>query len=317
MTNPAVAATELPGGADLGSPTAPDTGQHQVAEGRSLFQDAWRDLRRNPLFLASALVILLVLVMAVVPQLFTGIDPNAADLTKSNQTPSGEAIFGYDLQGHSVYARSIYGARYSIIVGVLATLFTTLIGMAVGMVAGYAGGLVDSVLSRVSDIFLGLPFLLGAIVILTTLNRSNSTVAIVGLVVLSLTVLGWPVPARVMRSSVLQTKQNDYVAAARSMGAGTGRIMFRHLLPNALSASLVYASISVGVFIGSEATLSYLGVGLRAPVVSWGVMINDASGQIRNAPHALFFPAAFLTITVLAFVVLGDAVREALDPKLR
>ncbi|GAB2937074.1 ABC transporter permease [Rhodococcus aerolatus] len=316
MTNPTLAANQdVPG--DVGSPSAPDDGLNQVAEGRSLTQDAWRDLRRRPLFIISAVIILVVVVMAVRPQLFTSVDPNAADLTRSNQGPQDGGIFGYDLQGYSVYARSIYGARYSLVVGLMSTLLTTLIGMTIGMIAGYAGGFLDSVLSRVGDVFLGLPFLLGAIVILTTFNRSNSTLVIVTLVIVSLTVLGWPVPARVMRSSVLQAKQNDYVAAARSMGAGTGRIMFKHLLPNALSASLVYASISLGVFIGAEATLSYLGVGLRSPVISWGVMINDSANQIRNAPHSLLFPAAFLTITVLAFVMLGDAVREAFDPKLR
>lgn len=316
MTNPTLAESQdAPG--DVGSPTAPDDGLNEVAEGRSLTQDAWRDLRRRPLFIISAVIILVVVVMAIRPQLFTSVDPNAADLSRSNQGPQEGGVFGYDLQGYSVYARSVYGARYSLVVGLLATAFTTLIGMAVGMVAGYAGGIVDSLLSRVGDVFLGLPFLLGAIVILTTFNRTNSTVVTVTLVIASLTVLGWPVPARVMRSSVLQAKQNDYVAAARSMGAGTGRIMFKHLLPNALSASLVYASISLGVFIGAEATLSYLGVGLQPPVVSWGVMISDAAQQIRNAPHSLLFPAAFLTITVLAFVMLGDAVREAFDPKLR
>lgn len=315
MSDPAVAGTQV-AGTDLGpaAPHVPDQAPERVG---SLWSDAWRDLRRKPLFIVASVIILAMVVIAVRPQLFTSVDPTVGDLSRSNQSPSSSAWFGYDLQGYDVYARTLYGARYSIIVGVLATLGTTLIGMAVGMLAAYYGGVLDSLLSRVGDIFLGIPAVLGAIVILTTFNRGNNTVAIVTLVVLSLVVLGWPVPARVMRSSVISTKQNDYVAAARSMGAGTGRIMLRHLLPNALASSLVYATISLGAFIGAEATLSFLGIGLRAPVVSWGVMISDASARLRDAPHALLFPAAFLTLTVLAFVMLGDAVREALDPKLR
>ncbi len=310
-TEPAVHAD--PAGEPGGSAAASDKPERVGG----LWSDAWKDLRRNPLFLVSALIIVVVLLIAAFPGLFTSVDPAAGDLSRSNQPPSRDAIFGYDLQGYDVYARTIYGTRYSLIVGVLSTLGTTVVGMSVGMVAAYYGRWIDTLLSRVSDIFLGIPFLLGAIVILTTFNSFSSPFAIVGVVVASLVALGWPVPARVMRSAVLQTKQNDYVAAARSMGASTGRIIFKHLLPNALAASLVYATISLGAFIGAEATLSFLGIGLRPPVISWGSMISDAQSRLRDAPHALLFPAGFLVVTVLAFVLLGDAVRQALDPKLR
>jgi oligopeptide transport system permease protein len=282
----------------------------------SLASDAWRDLRRSPLFITAAILIILVILISIFPGLFTHTDPLASDLNKSDQGPSAQAWFGYDLQGHDVYSRVIYGARYSVIVGLLATLGTTLIGVTIGITAAYYGRWLDGLLSRIGDVFLGIPFLLGAIVILTTFTVT-STWGIVALVVISLVVLGWPVPMRVMRSSMIQAKQADYVAAARSMGAGTARIVLRHLLPNCLAPTLVYATISLGAFIGAEATLSYLGIGLHAPVVSWGVMISDAQARLRDAPFALLFPALFLSITVLAFVMLGDAVRQALDPKLR
>lgn len=282
----------------------------------SLASDAWRDLRRRPLFIISATVILLAVLMSLFPGLFTSTDPLASDLDKSNQGPSAQAWFGTDLQGHDVFARCIYGTRYSLSVGVLATVGTTIVGVTVGVLAAYYGGLLDGLLSRIADVFLGIPFVLGAIVILTTFSVS-STFGIVALVVVSLVVLGWPVPTRIMRSSMIQAKQADYVAAARSMGASTPRIILRHLLPNCLAPTLVYATISLGAFIGAEATLSYLGIGLHAPVVSWGVMISDSQTYLRDAPFALLFPAMFLSITVLAFVMLGDAVRQALDPKLR
>jgi oligopeptide transport system permease protein len=175
-------------------------------------------------------------------------------------------------------------------------------------------------LSRIADVFFALPFVLGAIVILFTFNTPGSNkgkFSIEMLVVIALVTLTWPVSMRIMRSSVLAAKHADYILAARAMGAGTGRIIFRHLIPNCLAPLLVYSTILVGSFIGAEATLSFLGVGLRSPVVSWGIMIADSQVYLRVSPQLLLFPAAFLVVAVLSFVMLGEAVREALDPKLR
>ena len=297
--------------------TAPEGDDKQKPRG--LFGDAWRELRRRPLFWISATLILVVLVMAAFPQLFTSADPNLGDLSRQRQPPSAQAWFGYDNQGYDIYARVINGARASIVVGFLATLGVVVLGGVLGILAGFYGGWLDAICSRIADVFFGLPFVLGAIVILTTLNASGdaSEAQIVSVVVISIAVLAWPVAMRIMRSAAITAKQQDYVKAARALGASGWRIITRHLLPNCLAPVLVYATIALGAFIGVEATLSYLGIGLRAPVVSWGVMINDARNYIRAAPHLLLFPAGFLTITVLAFVMLGDAVREALDPKAR
>lgn len=286
---------------------------------RGLFGDAWRELRSRPLFWISISLIMLVVLMAAFPQLFSSGDPALAQLSKSRQAPSAEAWFGYDNQGYDIYSRVIYGARASIIVGLLATAGVVLFGGLLGILAGFYGGWLDAVLSRVSDIFVGIPFVLGAIVILTTLNAGGKTspTRVVAQVVLSIAVLSWPVAMRIMRSAAITAKQQDYVKAARALGASPRRLITKHLLPNCLAPVLVYSTIALGAFIGAEATLSYLGIGLRPPVVSWGVMINGAKDYIRVAPHALLFPAGFLTLTVLAFVMLGDAIREALDPKLR
>ena len=165
---------------------------------------------------------------------------------------------------------------------------------------------------------MGVPFFLGAIVILTTFNTPGSDTSstfIMFLVIATLVGLSWPVSMRIMRSAVISAKAADYVLAARALGAGAPRIIFRHLLPNTLAPVLVYATLTVGAFIGAEATLSYLGIGLTPPVISWGVAISDAKNYIRVSPHLLLFPAGFLTTTVLAFVLLGEAVREALDPR--
>lgn len=287
---------------------------------RGLLGDAWADLRRKPLFWISSGLILLFLVMAAFPWLFTSKNPNDGLLIHSLEGPSGEAWFGYDVQGRDVYARAIYGARASLLVALVAMTGTVLIGGVVGVISGYRGGWLDALLSRLADVFFGLPFILGAIVILSTFNapgQRKGEFGIIGLVILSLVVLTWPVSMRLMRSSVLATKNADYIVAARALGAGSGRIIMKHLIPNCLAPLLVYATILVGAFIGAEATLSFLGVGLQNPVVSWGVMVDEAQNYLRVSVYLLLFPAAFLVTAVLSFVMLGEVVREALDPKLR
>jgi oligopeptide transport system permease protein len=287
---------------------------------RSLLGDAWYDLRHKPLFWVAGFFILLFAVMAAFPHLFTGKDPSFALLDRSRKGPSGHAWFGYDVQGADLYARVIYGTRASLVVALLSTAGTTLFGGAVGILAGFRGGWIDSVLSRIADIFFGLPFLLGAIVILFTLNppgANRSQWAVIMIVVASLTVLSWPVSMRIMRSSVLSTKNADYIVAARALGASNLRIITRHLLPNCLAPLLVYSTIMLGSFIGAEATLSFLGVGLKPPVQSWGIMVAESQDYLRVSPQLLLFPAAFLVVAVLSFVMMGESVREALDPKLR
>lgn len=305
-----------------GGTVGPESGRtgHKEQKPRGLLGDAWYDLRRKPLFWISASFILLFVVMAIFPSLFTSADPTLGNLARSRVEPSGSAWFGYDVQGQDEFARTIYGARASIVVSLLSTLGTVLIGGGAGIIAGFRGGWVDAILSRIADVFFGLPFVLGAIVILSTFNKpgsNNSTFKIMALVIVSLVILSWPVSMRIMRSSVLATKEADYIMAARALGAGNGRIILKHLLPNCLAPLLVYSTILIGSFIGAEATLSFLGVGLQSPVVSWGVMISDANAWIRVSPYLLFFPSIFLVFAVLSFVMLGEAVREALDPKLR
>jgi oligopeptide transport system permease protein len=282
---------------------------------------AWRELRRKPLFWVALVMIIVVVAMAVAPSLFTSSDPTFADLRNARAKPDGVAVFGYDGQGYDVYARTIYGARASVLVGLLSTLLTTAIGVLVGLLSGYLGGWVDAVLARVGEIFFAIPLLLGGVLFLYTFPNTFATPYLVQVlkVVLVLAVLGWPSVARLMRSSVLQIKPNDYISAARAVGAGPLRIVFSHILPNGIAPVIVVATINLGVYIGAEATLSFLGIGLQNPVISWGGAISDASGigLIRVAPHMLLFPSLFLSLTVLAFIMLGDVVRDALDPKTR
>ncbi|MEV0426008.1 ABC transporter permease [Micromonospora sp. NPDC050495] len=283
---------------------------------RSLAGDAWRDLRRNPIFWISLGLVVLFTAMAAVPSLFTGNDPRDCLLSRQHAGPSGAAILGYDFQGCDVYARAVYGTRASLLVGAIAALATGVIALLVGMLAGYFGGWVDAVLSRVIDIVLGIPLLLAAIVLLKRVSTSSDNVRLFA-VIFVLAVLGWTTAARVVRSSVITAKEQDYVAAARMLGAGNGRIMWRHILPNALAPAIVVLTIALGSFIAAEATLSFLGIGLKAPTISWGQDIDTGRIHMRESATPLIVPSAFLALTVLAFIMLGDAIRDAFDPKLR
>ena len=305
----------------IGGPEAPLAAPEKGEKARSLGSDAWEELRHRPMFWISSTLIVIFLVMAAFPQLFTSTDPYYADLSKAREAPSADAWFGRDGQGYDVYARTVYGARASILVGLFATMFTLVFGSIVGIISGYQGGWADSVASRIGEIFLGIPLLLGGILFLYTFPSDLETpfLLVVGKVALVLGLLGWPSIARLMRSSVLQVKPNDYVQAARALGATPGRIITSHILPNSLASVIVVSTINLGAYISVEATLSFLGIGLQPPAISWGIQISEASGigLIRAAPHMLIFPSIFLSLTVLAFIMLGDTVRDALDPKLR
>ncbi|MGW0531776.1 ABC transporter permease [Streptomyces sp. NPDC003032] len=292
-----------PGGPDGTGPFAP---------ARSLWSDAWRDLRRNPVFIVSGLIIVFLVVISLWPSLIATGNPLACDLANAQKSSAPGHPFGFNEQGCDVYTRVVHGTRVSVTVGVCATLGVALLGSVLGGLAGFFGGAWDAVLSRITDVFFAIPVVLGGLVLLSVVT-SSTVWPVVGFMVL----LGWPQISRIARGSVITAKQNDYVQAARALGASNSRMLLRHITPNAVAPVIVVATIALGTFIALEATLSYLGVGLKPPTVSWGIDISAASLYIRNAPHMLLWPAGALAVTVLAFIMLGDAVRDALDPKLR
>jgi peptide/nickel transport system permease protein/oligopeptide transport system permease protein len=287
-----------------------------MRETAGLSADAWYDLRRSKTFWVASALIVAILLMAARPSLFTSADPRDCLLSRQHHGPSGSAILGYDFQGCDVYAKTVYGARYSIVVGFCATLIAGLIGLAVGLLAGYFGGWLDALLSRFVDVMLGIPLLLGAIVLAKRFAADPGSNGVLA-VTITLGVLGWTTAARVVRSAVLTAKDRDYVAAARMLGAGPARLLLRHILPNSLAPYVVVLTIQLGVNIAGEATLSFLGIGLRGDAVSWGIAIEEATGYVRVAAGPLIWPSVFLAATVLAFIMLGDAVRDAFDPRLR
>ena len=283
-----------------------------MAEHSGFWGETWRKLHRRPKFVVAAALILLILLVALYPSLFTHADPSYADPSQSLRSPSAAHWFGTDLQGHDIYARTIYGARASVTVGLGATLLVFVIGGALGALAGFYGGWLDAVVSRVTDIFFGLPLLLAAIVLMQVLHHRT-----VWTVIAILALFGWPQIARIARGAVLEVRGSDYVLAAKALGLSRFQTLLRHALPNAVGPVIAMSTIALGAFIVTEATLSYLGVGLPTSVVSWGGDINLAQTRLRAGSPILFYPAGALATTVLAFMMMGDALRDALDPASR
>lgn len=276
----------------------------------------WRTLRRRPLFWLCAGVLAVLGLVALVPSAFAGWfgqpDPRACDLAASALRPGGDHVLGTDVQGCDVYANVVYGTRASLTVGLLATAVALVVALVVGTVAGFYGGIADRLVSRLTDVFLGFPFLLGAVVVLTSIGtRSAVTVALV------LALFSWPTMARLVRGSVRAVRDAPYVEAARAMGLRDRRIIARYVLPNAIGPVLAVATTMVGGVIVSESTLTFLGLGLRAPSISWGLQLSSAQTYFQTSPHMLLFPSLVLTITVLAMITLGDVLRDVLDPRGR
>ncbi|WP_454778366.1 ABC transporter permease [Georgenia muralis] len=286
---------------------------HDTGAPSSLWSEAWQKLRRRPTFWISAAIILVVVAVAAFPSLFTEQNPRFCELSNSLGDRAPGHPFGYDRQGCDIYARTIYGARASVMVGVLTTTAVVILGTVIGAVAGFFGGWFDTILSRITDIFFAIPLVLAAIVIMQVFSERRTTLVVVAV----LASFGWTQIARITRGSVMSVKQNDYVTAAKSLGLGKVATLARHILPNAAAPIIVYATVALGAFIVAEATLSFLGIGLPPSIVSWGGDISQAQASLRSRPAVLFYPAGALALTVLGFIMMGDAVRDALDPKVR
>ena len=283
---------------------------------RSLWSEAWRSLRKQPLFIISALLLLIVVVVALFPGMFTSQQPNDnCLLANSDGGPAPGHPLGFTQQGCDILARVVYGTRSSLLVGLMATLGVVLIGGIIGALAGFFGGWIDAILARLGDIFFALPLILGAIVVVQLpFFRENRNV---WTMVLILVAFGWPQVARITRGAVLEVRNADFVTAARSLGVSRMSALIKHVIPNAVAPVIVIATISLGTFIVAESTLSFLGIGLPPDIMSWGNDIFSAKPSLRTNPTAIFWPGLALSLTVLSFIMLGDALRDALDPKSR
>lgn len=286
------------------------------------WKEAWKRLRTSPVFWLASLILLVVAVMIAFPTLFTDADPTDGALANSFEPAREGHPFGFTQQGYDVWARTVYGARASVSVGVITAILTALLGMVTGAIAGFYGGFVDTLMSRFSDIFFSIPLLLACIVVISVLNNTFPERGYWGsvmVVVAALALFAWPQITRQMRAAVLEIKSLEFVDAATAIGATKMQNLRRHIVPNALAPVIVTTTISLGVFIVAESSLSFLGLGLPVDQVSWGNDISAAQNQIRSGQNlqVMFLPAGALAFTVLGFILLGEAVREALDPKAR
>ena len=285
----------------------------ESAPASSMWADAWRTLRKNPLFIISGLLIIFIVFVALFPSVLTKQNPNYCTLDNSLEPASSGHPFGFDLQGCDVYSRVVYGTRTSLSVGVFATLLVVLLGTLIGAIAGFFGGWVDAVLSRLTDIFLALPILLGAIVVLQMFKTSSS----IWKIILVMTLFGWTSVARIARGAVMEAKNLEFNTASTALGSTPIRNLFRHILPNSLAPIIVVGTTSLATYIVLEATLSFLGMGIQPPSPSWGSMLSEARADMARSPWVALFPLLFIVVTILIFNILGDSLRDVLDPKLK
>lgn len=294
--------------ADAGAGASASDLQKEARE-RSLWSDAWARLRKNHFAMSGAAILLLMIIAAVAAPWIAPHDPNMQDYTHMMEGPSRNYPFGTDNFGRDMLSRIIYGARISLRLGLLGTIVGATIGTLIGAVAGYFGGWVDTILMRILDVQLAFPGLLLAIVIITVLGVGEQNV------IIAIGVFSVPTFARVVRGSLLSLRTQDFVLAARSVGVPDARLLFLHLLPNALAPILVLSTIRLGTAILTAASLGFLGLGVRPPAPEWGTMLSEGRTYMQLAPHIAIFPGLAILVTVVALNLLGDGLRDALDPK--
>ena len=288
-----------------------DSPEPEQPQGEKYWKDAFLRFKSNRLAFVTLWVLATIFVLAIVGPWVSPYPYTEIHLSHKNSPPCAEFWFGSDELGRDLFIRIWWGARISLGIGIAAAVIDVVVGVIWGAVSAYAGGKVDELLMRICDILHSLPYLLT--VILLTVIRGSGVVTIL----IAMTLTGWISMARITRAQVLQLKANDYIAAARVIGASPLRIVMRHILPNAIGPIVAMLTLTIPSAIFTEAFLSFLGLGIQAPAASWGVMVNDALSAMRYYPWRLLFPATMLTITMLCFNLIGNALRDALDPRLR
>ena len=289
----------------------PLIGAQAAEKPESQLRAMWDVLKKNKAAVAGMIIIVLLILVAAFGHFLSPYDPNLQDMSHPFKTPSLAHPFGTDNLGRDILARMIDGTKISLLVGVCAVSFSLLFGCVLGSLAGYFGGAVDSVIMRVMDMMLAFPSILLAITLMAALGKGLDK-AIIAIGIVSI-----PEYARIIRSSILTVKENEYVAAARILGNSDGRIIFHHIFPNVISSIVVRATLGISTAILDTAALGFLGLGVQPPMAEWGDMLGRARTYIFSAPYTLIFPGLAIMLAVLAFNLFGDGLRDALDPKSR
>ncbi|MBO8137834.1 MAG: ABC transporter permease [Desulfotomaculum sp.] len=292
----------------------PDTEKKQneiVRPSITYWQDVWFRLKQNKRATLGLYIIIFLLLLAVFGPLLSPYSYSDQFLDKQGLGPSKEFWFGTDTLGRDIFVRVLYGARISLAVGFLASVINLTIGVLYGGISGYFGGRVDNIMMRIVDMFYSIPLILYVILLMVILGPGLKSIFI------ALGCIYWVEMARIVRGQVLSLKEQEFVLAARALGADTKRILLRHLIPNCMGPIIITVTMNIPKAIFTEAFLSFIGLGVSAPMASWGMLASEAMPAIRSYPHILFFPAMAISITMLAFNFLGDGLRDALDPRLR
>lgn len=277
----------------------------------SYWRDAWNRLKQNKSALFGLITLTVLIFMAIVGPWLSHYTYYETQLALKNEPPSATFWFGSDELGRDLFTRCWWGARISLFVGITASLVDLVIGVFFGAIAGLIGGKTEEWMMRFADVLYTIPYLLVVILLMVVIGSGILTI------IIALTMTGWINMARIVRSQILQIKQQDYVRAAFALGASRRRVLLQHLIPNAMGPIIVTLTLTIPSAIFAEAFLSFLGLGVQAPIASWGTMANDGLPALRYYPWRLFFPATFISLTMLSFNLLGDGLRDAFDPRLK
>ena len=275
------------------------------------WQDAWIRLKKNKMALLGLIIIVCLIVVAIFGPIFSSHTYDEQNLMMTNSSPSWEHWFGTDNLGRDIFIRVLYGARISLAIGIVASLLNLFIGVIYGGIAGFFGGKIDRIMMNIVDILYSVPTLLYVILLMVILKPGLINIFI------ALGIGYWLQMARIVRGQILSMKEQEFILAARTIGVSKKRILFRHLLPNAMGAIIVTMTLAIPDAIFTEAFLSFIGLGVSAPMASWGVLAAEGVNNLRAYPFQLFFPAVAISVTMLAFNFLGDGLRDVLDPKMR
>lgn len=277
------------------------------------WQDAWRRLKKNKVAMVSLVLLGLIILMTIIGPMISKFEYQATNNDMLNVKPNSTYWFGTDTLGRDLFARVWIGGRISIIIGLVGALVDTVVGVIYGGIAGYLGGIADDIMMRILEILISIPYLVLVILIRVLMDESGGIAPLI----IAMTITGWCYMARLVRGQLLQIKEQEYVLAAKALGANPSRIIAKHLIPNTLGVMIVAITFDIPGFIFSEAFLSFLGIGVKSPMTSWGALASAGQQNLMFYAYQLIFPAIAISLTMLAFNLLGDGLRDALDPKLR
>ncbi|MFU2105675.1 ABC transporter permease [Paenibacillus larvae] len=282
-----------------------------VRPSQTFWQDAWRRLKKNRLAMAGLIILITLRLFAIIAPMISGYEADIQDLTAKNQTPSSDHWFGTDDFGRDLWTRVWWGTRVSLFIGIVAAILDLIIGVIYGGISGYYGGKIDNIMQRFIEIIYSIPYLLITVLMIMVMGAGIWTI------IIAYSITGWVGMARLVRGQVLALKEQEYVLASKTLGASSWRIIMKNLIPNAMAIIIVQITFVVPSAIFAEAFLSFIGLGLRPPDASLGSLLSDGANSMRYFPHRLLFPTAIFSLVLLSFNLLGDGLRDALDPRMR